>query len=131
MIRIRTAGNTGVRGVIVQFMREKDHASFIYSGEKADVPRYRESFGIETVLIDPERTFMNISGRQIRQAPFRYWDPFRQRLNLLCCALWRCSASPAVKSTLVNKLANMFNTTSARNTDAIMCFPPAGDEIGA
>ena len=88
------------------------------------MPRYRESFGIETVLIDPERTFMNISGRQIRQAPFRYWDyiptevkPFFVRTVAVL------GGESSGKSTLVNKLANMFNTTSAWNTDAIMCFP--------
>ena len=100
---------------VCQFMREKGITpDFIYSGEKADVPRYRESFGIETVLIDPERTFMNISGRQIRQAPFRYWDyiptevkPFFVRTVAVL------GGESSGKSTLVNKLANMFNTTSA------------------
>ena len=73
---------------------------------------------------------MNISGRQIRQAPFRYWDyiptevkPFFVRTVAVL------GGESSGKSTLVNKLANMFNTTSAGNTDAIMCFPTGGDEM--
>ncbi|MBA5859046.1 multifunctional transcriptional regulator/nicotinamide-nucleotide adenylyltransferase/ribosylnicotinamide kinase NadR, partial [Morganella morganii] len=50
--------------------------AFIYSGEKADVPLYRESLGLQPLLIYPVRNLMNISGRQIRPAPFRYGDYF-------------------------------------------------------
>lgn len=90
------------------------HPSFIYSGEVNDVTRYKKHLGIETILIDPERTFMNISGNQIRQAPFRYWDyiptevkPFFVRKVAVL------GGESSGKSTLVNKLANIFNTTSA------------------
>lgn len=90
------------------------HPSFIYSGEANDAPRYKKYLGIETILIDPERTFMNISGNQIRQAPFRYWDyiptevkPFFVRKVAIL------GGESSGKSTLVNKLANIFNTTSA------------------
>lgn len=100
---------------IKRFMLEKQiKPDFIYSGEKADVPRYLDSFGIETVLIDPDRSFMNISGRQIREAPFKYWDyiptevkPFFVRTVAIL------GGESSGKSTLVNKLANIFNTTSA------------------
>ncbi|WP_268648220.1 AAA family ATPase, partial [Escherichia coli] len=69
---------------------------------------------IETILVDPERSFMNISGNQIRQDPFRYWDyiptevkPFFVRTVAIL------GGESSGKSTLVNKLANIFNTTSA------------------
>ncbi|MDC9604274.1 multifunctional transcriptional regulator/nicotinamide-nucleotide adenylyltransferase/ribosylnicotinamide kinase NadR [Xenorhabdus griffiniae] len=88
--------------------------NYIYSSEAQDVPRYKEYFGVETVLIDPQRSFMNISGSQIRQAPFRYWEyiptevkPFFVRTVAIL------GGESSGKSTLVNKLANMFNTTSA------------------
>ncbi|WP_272694843.1 multifunctional transcriptional regulator/nicotinamide-nucleotide adenylyltransferase/ribosylnicotinamide kinase NadR [Providencia sp. PROV144] len=88
--------------------------SFIYSGEANDAPRYKKYLGIETILIDPERTFMNISGNQIRQAPFRYWEyiptevkPFFVRKVAIL------GGESSGKSTLVNKLANIFNTSSA------------------
>ncbi|MBI6549048.1 multifunctional transcriptional regulator/nicotinamide-nucleotide adenylyltransferase/ribosylnicotinamide kinase NadR [Xenorhabdus lircayensis] len=87
---------------------------YIYSSEAQDVSRYKEHFGVETVLIDPQRSFMNISGSQIRQAPFRYWEyiptevkPFFVRKVAIL------GGESSGKSTLVNKLANMFNTTSA------------------
>ncbi|EPB0882634.1 multifunctional transcriptional regulator/nicotinamide-nucleotide adenylyltransferase/ribosylnicotinamide kinase NadR [Yersinia enterocolitica] len=102
------------RGV-KKFMNEKGIVpNFIYSSESQDAPHYREQFGIETILIDPERSFMNISGRQIRRDPFRYWDyiptevkPFFVRTVAIL------GGESSGKSTLVNKLANIFNTTSA------------------
>lgn len=88
--------------------------SVIYSGDSQDAPVYHEFFGMETLLIDPERSFMNISGGQIRHDPFRYWDyiptevkPFFVRTVAIL------GGESSGKSTLVNKLANIFNTTSA------------------
>lgn len=97
------------------FMEQKGIVpSFIYSSETQDAPRYREHLATETILIDPERSFMNISGSQIRQDPFRYWDyiptevkPFFVRTVAIL------GGESSGKSTLVNKLANIFNTTSA------------------
>ena len=101
----------GVKG----FMNEKGIVpNFIYSSESQDAPHYNEQFGIDTILIDPQRSFMNISGRQIRRDPFRYWDyiptevkPFFVRTVAIL------GGESSGKSTLVNKLANIFNTTSA------------------
>ncbi|SUB73356.1 Trifunctional NAD biosynthesis/regulator protein NadR [Pluralibacter gergoviae] len=88
--------------------------NWIYTSEEADAPQYLEHLGIETVLIDPKRTFMSISGSQIRENPFRYWDyiptevkPFFVRTVAIL------GGESSGKSTLVNKLANIFNTTSA------------------
>lgn len=100
---------------IKAFMQEKDiQPNVIYTSEAADAPQFMKSLGIKTVLIDPERTFMNISGRQIRENPFRYWDyiptevkPFFVRTVAIL------GGESSGKSTLVNKLANIFNTTSA------------------
>ncbi len=95
----------------------------IYTSEEADAPQYLEHLGIETVLIDPKRTFMNISGGQIRENPFRYWEyiptevkPFFVRTVAIL------GGESSGKSTLVNKLANIFNTTSAGNMAGIMFF---------
>ncbi|CDL83355.1 multifunctional transcriptional regulator/nicotinamide-nucleotide adenylyltransferase/ribosylnicotinamide kinase NadR [Xenorhabdus szentirmaii] len=100
---------------VTAFMAKKNiNPQYIYSSESQDVPRYKEHFDIETILIDPQRSFMNISGSQIRQAPFRYWEyiptevkPFFVRTIAIL------GGESSGKSTLVNKLANMFNTTSA------------------
>ena len=113
------------------FMEQKGIVpSFIYSSEAQDAPRYREHLGIETILVDPERSFMNISGNQIRRDPFRYWDyiptevkPFFVRTVAIL------GGESSGKSTLVNKLANIFNTTSAGNMAAITCFRTGGDEM--
>ncbi|MDI6936654.1 multifunctional transcriptional regulator/nicotinamide-nucleotide adenylyltransferase/ribosylnicotinamide kinase NadR, partial [Serratia sp. Se-PFBMAAmG] len=46
----------------------------IYTSEEPDAAMYQQHLGISTVVIDPNRSFMNISGGQIRQDPFRYWE---------------------------------------------------------
>ncbi|QCR37245.1 multifunctional transcriptional regulator/nicotinamide-nucleotide adenylyltransferase/ribosylnicotinamide kinase NadR [Nissabacter sp. SGAir0207] len=100
---------------IKAFMAEKGiDPAVIYTSEEQDAPQYREHLGIHTVLIDPQRSFMNISGTLIRQDPFRYWEyiptevkPFFVRTVAIL------GGESSGKSTLVNKLANIFNTTSA------------------
>nr|WP_113866958.1 multifunctional transcriptional regulator/nicotinamide-nucleotide adenylyltransferase/ribosylnicotinamide kinase NadR [Brenneria salicis]NMN92984.1 HTH-type transcriptional regulator, transcriptional repressor of NAD biosynthesis genes [Brenneria salicis ATCC 15712 = DSM 30166]RBP61957.1 HTH-type transcriptional repressor of NAD biosynthesis genes [Brenneria salicis ATCC 15712 = DSM 30166]RLM31238.1 trifunctional nicotinamide-nucleotide adenylyltransferase/ribosylnicotinamide kinase/transcrip len=100
---------------IQAFMREKNiEPNFVYTSEEQDAPQYRKQLGIETVLIDPQRSFMSISGSQIRHDPFRYWEyiptevkPFFVRTVAIL------GGESSGKSTLVNKLANIFNTTSA------------------
>ena len=60
---------------IKTFMQEKGiQPNWIYTSEESDAPQYLEHLGIETVLVDPKRTFMSISGGQIRENPFRYWE---------------------------------------------------------
>ena len=100
---------------IKAFMESKGiNADRIYTSEESDAPRFTEQLGIETVLIDPKRTFMNISGGQIRENPFRYWEyiptevkPFFVRTVAIL------GGESSGKSWMVNKLANIFNTTSA------------------
>ncbi|OAT33145.1 multifunctional transcriptional regulator/nicotinamide-nucleotide adenylyltransferase/ribosylnicotinamide kinase NadR [Proteus myxofaciens] len=100
---------------IKSFLNEKQIVpDFIYTSESDDAEQYKIFLETETVLIDPERSFMNISGRQIRQAPFKYWEyiptevkPFFVRTVAIL------GGESSGKSTLVNKLANIFNTTSA------------------
>ncbi|TCV99081.1 multifunctional transcriptional regulator/nicotinamide-nucleotide adenylyltransferase/ribosylnicotinamide kinase NadR [Biostraticola tofi] len=100
---------------VKSFMAEKGiEPDLIYSSEAQDVALYREHLGIETLLVDPDRSFMAISGEQIRQNPFHYWDyiptevkPFFVRTVALI------GGESSGKSTMVNKLANIFNTTSA------------------
>lgn len=71
---------------IKAFMAEKGiQPSWIYTSEEADAPQYLEHLGIETVLVDPERTFMNISGAQIRENPFRYWEYIPTEVKPFSC----------------------------------------------
>ncbi|NQS87524.1 multifunctional transcriptional regulator/nicotinamide-nucleotide adenylyltransferase/ribosylnicotinamide kinase NadR [Pantoea allii] len=89
-------------------------ADCIYTSEAPDAEMYQQHLSIQTVLIDPNRSFMNISGTQIRQDPFRFWDyiptevkPFFVRTVAIL------GGESSGKSMLVNKLANIFNTSSA------------------
>lgn len=96
-------------------MAEKQiHAQRIYTSEQDDAEMFERYLKIETIVVDAQRSFINISGRQIRQDPFQYWDyiptevkPFFVRKVALL------GGESSGKSTLVNKLANIFNTTSA------------------
>lgn len=102
------------QGIAAFMDRQRIKPNRIYTSETCDVDKYHAHLGIETVLIDPQRSFMNIRGAQIRQNPFRYWDyiptevkPFFVRKVVIL------GGESSGKSTLVNKLANIFNTTSA------------------
>ncbi|CAK9883967.1 MAG: Trifunctional NAD biosynthesis/regulator protein NadR [Candidatus Erwinia impunctatus] len=103
----------------------------VYTSEAADSPQYQTHLGVETVLIDPERSFMNISGARIRHDPFHYWEyiptevkPFFVRTVAIL------GGESSGKSTLVNKLANIFNTTSAWEFGRDYVFSHlGGDEI--
>ncbi|MCT6892507.1 MAG: multifunctional transcriptional regulator/nicotinamide-nucleotide adenylyltransferase/ribosylnicotinamide kinase NadR [Bombilactobacillus mellifer] len=86
----------------------------IYSSEPQDVAMYQKLFNLDTILIDPSRQFMPVSATQIRQAPLKNWQyiptevrPFFVRTVAIL------GGESSGKSTLVNKLANLFNTTSA------------------
>ena len=87
---------------------------YVYSSEPQDVNMYKELFNLKTILIDPQREFMHVSGTQIRKAPLKNWQyiptevrPFFVRTVAIL------GGESSGKSTLVNKLANVFNTTSA------------------
>lgn len=96
-------------------MAEKQiNAQRVYTSEQDDAVMFERYLNIETVVVDAKRSFINISGHQIRQDPFRFWDyiptevkPFFVRKVALL------GGESSGKSTLVNKLANIFNTTSA------------------
>jgi len=100
---------------ISAFMAEKQiNAQRVYTSEQDDATMFERYLNIETIVVDAKRSFINISGHQIRQDPFRYWDyiptevkPFFVRKVALL------GGESSGKSTLVNKLANIFNTTSA------------------
>ena len=71
-------------------------------------------WGSETVLVDRKRTFMSISGAQIRENPFRYWESIPTEVKpFFVRTVAILGGELSGKSTLVNKLANIFNTTSA------------------
>lgn len=86
----------------------------IFSGKPSDIVYYKKYFGTEVVIIDPERTFVDISSSKIRKTPFRYWEymPTEVR-SFFVRKVVILGGESSGKSTLVNKLANAFNTTCA------------------
>lgn len=90
------------------------YPDIIFSSEPQDIKMYEELFNIKAKLIDPEREFIHISSTQIRQSPLQNWSyiptevrPFFVRTIAIL------GGESSGKSTMVNKLANVFNTTSA------------------
>jgi HTH-type transcriptional repressor of NAD biosynthesis genes len=118
-------------GVKTFLAQQGIEADCVYTSEAPDAPMYQQHLGIEAVVIDPSRSFMSISGGQIRQDPFRYWEyiptevkPFFVRTVAVL------GGESSGKSTLVNKLANIFNTTSAWEYGRDYVFSHlGGDEI--
>lgn len=89
-------------------------ADCIYTSEEQDVQNYQTHLGIDVTLVDPERSFMNISGARIRQDPFRYWEAIPTEVKpFFVRSVAILGGESSGKSTMVNKLANIFNTTSA------------------
>lgn len=102
------------RGVLTFLNEQNIAADCIYTSEEEDAPMYKRYLGLAVNIIDPKRSFMNIRGEQIRQNPFHYWEyvptevkPFFVRTVAIL------GGESSGKSTLVNKLASVFNTTSA------------------
>ena len=60
------------------WLKKGDPAGPDLHSEEADAPQYMEHLGIETVLVDPRRTFMSISGAQIRENPFHIGNIFTE-----------------------------------------------------
>ncbi|AFP85103.1 multifunctional transcriptional regulator/nicotinamide-nucleotide adenylyltransferase/ribosylnicotinamide kinase NadR [secondary endosymbiont of Ctenarytaina eucalypti] len=100
---------------VKSFLVEKGiEANVIYSSRQQELVNYREHLGLKTVIIDPDRLFIPISGEKIRHNPYRYWKyipaavkPFFVRTVALI------GGESSGKSTIVSKLASLFNTTSA------------------
>ncbi len=85
---------------------------------RAAVPEHLD----ETVLVDPERTFMNISGAANRENPFRYCEYIPTEAAVFVRTVAILGGESSGKSTLVNKLANIFTTTSVRIRPRLCLF---------
>ncbi|WMY97409.1 MAG: multifunctional transcriptional regulator/nicotinamide-nucleotide adenylyltransferase/ribosylnicotinamide kinase NadR [Arsenophonus sp.] len=95
-------------------IKNKINPDIIYSGNKCDEKKYKKYFSSEVKIIDSNRTFMNISGEKIRQHPFRYWEYIPMEVKpFFVRKVTILGGESSGKSILVNKLANIFNTTSA------------------
>lgn len=86
----------------------------IYSSEHKDVDFYQQYLNLPTTIIDPERTFMSICSEDIRRAPLAHWEYIPTEVKpFFVKTIAILGGESSGKSTMVNKLANMFNTSSA------------------
>lgn len=100
---------------IKKFMVEKGiQSDLIYISEEVDALQYMEYLGIETVLVDSKRIFMSISGAQIRENSFRYWEYiFIEVKSFFVRIVAIFGGESSGKFILVNKFVNIFNIISA------------------
>lgn len=88
--------------------------SIVFSSEIQDKEPYEKYLGLEVVLVDPQREFFNVSATKIRTNPFHYWKFIPKEVRpFFAKTIAILGGESSGKSVLVNKLATVFNTTSA------------------
>lgn len=88
--------------------------SVVFSSEVQDKELYEQYLGLEVVLVDPKREFFNVSATKIRNNPFHYWKFIPKEVRpFFAKTIAILGGESSGKSVLVNKLATVFNTTSA------------------
>ena len=88
--------------------------SVVFSSEVQDKEPYEKYLGLEVVLVDPQREFFNVSATKIRTNPFQYWKFIPKEVRpFFAKTIAILGGESSGKSVLVNKLATVFNTTSA------------------
>ncbi len=88
--------------------------SLIFTNNPKDTEEYEKRLNLQSRIIDSNQEFMQVSGSEIRQSPMKHWryiptevKPFFVRKIAIL------GGESSGKSTLTNKLANVFNTSSA------------------
>ncbi len=100
---------------VKQLFQEK-HVSptIVFSSEPQDQVPYEKYLGLQVNLVDPERKFFNVSATKIRNHPFHYWKFIPKEVRpFFAKTITILGGESSGKSVLVNKLATVFNTTSA------------------
>lgn len=88
--------------------------NLIYTSEEKDVDFYQQHLNLPTKVIDAERSFMNIRSEDIRRAPLSHWEYIPSEVRpFFVKTIAILGGEASGKSTMINKLANMFNTSSA------------------
>ncbi len=88
--------------------------SVIFSNEENEIPKYEKYLKIKAKNIDSEKKFMNISATKIRKNPMRYWKYIPTEVRpFFVTKIAILGGESSGKSTITNKLANAFNTSSA------------------
>ena len=91
----------------------KNDVIFI-SNRNGDEEYNLKHFGSETKSIDKNYIEYNVNSKKIRENPSKYWDflPREVREHLIPI-ITICGGESSGKSVMIDKLANVFNTTSA------------------
>lgn len=96
------------------FEQKNINPSIVFSSEIQDKAPYETYLGLEVVLVDPDRKFFNVSATKIRNNPFQYWKFIPKEVRpFFAKTIAILGGESSGKSVLVNKLAAVFNTTSA------------------
>ena len=84
------------------------------SNRKGDWKCNKKHFGSETISIDPEYSEYSVNSREIRENPSKYWEflPREVREHIIPLVTI-CGGESSGKSIMIDKLANVFNTSSA------------------
>ncbi len=91
----------------------KNDVIFI-SNKQEDKEYNMKFFESDTVSIDPEYSEYNVNSKEIRMNPSKYWKYLpREVREHLIPAVTICGGESSGKSVMIDKLANIFNTTSA------------------
>ncbi len=108
-------GWEGWSNAVKKLFAEKEiNPTIVFSSEIQDKAPYEKYLNLEVMLVDPERKFFNVSATKIRSQPFRYWRFIPQEVRpFFTKTIAILGGESSGKSVLVNKLARIFNTTSA------------------
>ena len=88
--------------------------TMVFSSEPQDKAPYEKYLGLEVSLVDPDRSFFNVSATKIRTTPFQYWKFIPKEVRpFFAKTIAILGGESSGKSVLVSKLAAVFNTTSA------------------
>lgn len=100
---------------VQQLFKDKNvNPTMVFSSEPQDKAPYEKYLGLQVHLVDPERKFFNVSATKIRNHPFHYWKFIPKEVRpFFAKTIAILGGESSGKSVLVNKLATVFNTTSA------------------
>lgn len=100
---------------VKELFKEKGFTpSVVFSSEVQDKAPYEKYLNLDVSLVDPKREFFNVSATKIRNHPFHYWKFIPKEVRpFFAKTIAILGGESSGKSVLVNKLATVFNTTSA------------------
>lgn len=109
------------------FVQQNFLPKIVFSSEVQDKEPYEKYLNLDVNLVDPQRHFFNVSATKIRNHPFHYWKFIPKEVRpFFAKTIAILGAEQSGKSVLVNKLAAVFNTTSAWNYGREFVFEQLG-----